>query len=165
MKGFVIFVLLFASVAHGDAKKVCILFEQKAVATTTTVIEPTSASTSESVSSVQEGGEITLGTDSSVQDDIVITLGSETETTEEITATEAASVPSIASLVSESTDICALEAITLFDDQNVSDLDGLMHYFHILRILNFHISKFHTKRNVVHTMRHEKYISRLSEIA
>ncbi|XP_037033118.1 uncharacterized protein LOC119072075 [Bradysia coprophila] len=119
MKEFVIFVLLLAIFAHGDAKKVCILFEQKVVSTTTTVDDPVSASTSESISSVQDDGEITLGTDSSVSDDIVITLGDVSETAEEITTvnTEAVSVASNV-IESISTDICALEGITLFDDQN-----------------------------------------------
>ncbi|KAG4071878.1 hypothetical protein HA402_006039 [Bradysia odoriphaga] len=118
MKEFVIFVLLLAILAHGDAKKVCILFEQKVVSTTTTVNDPVSASTSESISSVQDDGEITLGTDSSVSNDIVITLGDVSETAEEITVnTEAVSVASNV-IESISTDICALEGITLFDDQN-----------------------------------------------
>lgn len=121
MKELVIFVLLLAALPHGDAKRVCILFEQTEVPATTTVNDPASDSTSESVSSVQEDIVITLGTDSSVPEDIVITLGDASETTEEIAVTtvNVTETVSLASLTeSISTDICALEGITLFDDQN-----------------------------------------------
>ncbi len=116
MKEFVIFVLVVATLSQADARKVCILFEQKTVPTTTTVSDQVSVTINE-VSS------------SDAQEDIVITLGELTEdisaiTADAITETEATTTVSESSnlITDESTpiNVCALEGITLFDDQNVS---------------------------------------------
>lgn len=130
MKEFLIFVLLFATCSHGDAKKVCILFEQETVTIASIVSHEESVTVKEEKLDVQEDIVITLGEILEVTDEIsVASVDAVTEDTitEEVltektpdVVTEAISVASNAAY-SKPTNICALEGITLFDDQNVSN--------------------------------------------
>lgn len=104
-----IFALLIV-LSPGDAKKVCILYEQKPV--------PTSISVSDQAS-------VTINEKSSdTQDDILITIGDLPGITSEALAETPESTTEVTtSYVTQwqSTNTCSLEGITLFDDQNVSE--------------------------------------------
>lgn len=146
MKQFVIFVLLYALILQGDARKVCILFEQKNVPTDITILDnQESVKTKREISDIQEDIVITIGEHSEVTDEIAsvteqaITDGSVTEEastdeiasvtveaiTEEVVTEKTHDVSAAISSVSDVsasklTNVCALEGITLFDDQHVS---------------------------------------------
>lgn len=117
MKKFVIVVILCAVFLQGDAKKVCILFEQQNVPISPTISNEGSATIKEEIPSVEEDIIITLGDLLDVTD--VITADA---ITEEVLTEKTPEIISSASdvTVSKLTNICVLEAITLFDDQNVS---------------------------------------------
>lgn len=114
-----ILLLVFGLLTFASAKKVCFLYEQKTVSTTTVSDKLVSVTTSEYK-------------DSGVQEEIVITLSELSEVAEEITGittdaillaestTENLVSISLAANVNESSSVCLLEAITLFDDQKVS---------------------------------------------
>lgn len=140
MKQFLIFVLLLAFNLQGDAKKVCILFEQENVLPITILKNEQSVAVKEEILDVQEDIVITLGDISEVTDEIsTVTVeavkDAVSEVTDEVSAVAAdattvtakphdvSEAMSLASNVTESklTNICALEGITLFDHQNVSN--------------------------------------------
>lgn len=124
MKQLVIFGLLFAFTLQGDARKVCILYEQKFVPTTTILNNQESVTIKEEILDVQEDIIITLG-------EILEVTNETSSVTEEAVAEKAVAekTPDVSEAISSAsivtaskpTNICALEGITLFDDQNVSN--------------------------------------------
>lgn len=128
MKRLVIFVLLFAFILQSDARKVCILFEQKTVPTTT-ILNQESVTIKEEILDVQEDVVITLGDILEVTDELpsvmeqAVTVGAVAEEVVTENTTDVSEAISSASIVTDTTptNICALEGITLFDDQNVSN--------------------------------------------
>lgn len=102
MKHFqiVIVVMLFAFSLKGDARKICILYEPS--------VTTTEESINNAILDVKEDMHILNGTDE---------LSEVTEETE--TETEEAEIPVILNGDLKSSNVCALEGITLFDDQNV----------------------------------------------
>jgi len=121
----VIFVILSAFILQGNARKVCILYEQK-------IIPPATILSEESISSISITEETLDGKEgvSEVDDQISDVPETIAETTEEISiaaqeveSTDTISKISKRSVISsnsyfQSTNNCGLEGITLFDDQN-----------------------------------------------
>lgn len=129
MKDFkiVIFVMVFAFSLQGDAKKVCILYEQNIVPTSSILSED---SIKNEILDVNEENQI-----SDVTDEVSIT---EKGVTDSILV----DVPVILNSDVKPTSICALEGITLFDDQNVC----------ILIILNSRNLSHYLNENIVYNI-------------
>lgn len=136
MKQFVIFVILSAFILQGDAKKVCILFEQKNVTAATILNDQESVTINEEIVEAQNDIVITLGEISEVTDEIstisletladeVVTEGVVTEKVDETPDVSDAITILLNDTDSKQTNICALEGITLFDDQNVSKIPSV----------------------------------------
>lgn len=158
MKHFntVIFVLLFLFTLQGDARKVCILYEQKSVPDPT-ILSEESIVVKREISDLNEDipvltEEIPPEINDAVTEEAVteetVTEETVTEALKEEVLTEEAKTEGISEVTEavaklanisviprsnndnlKSNNICALEGITLFDDQNVCNSIRETHYF------------------------------------